>query len=57
MSVAFAGVCETVLFNSAQGGMSFISNAIVSLMLVIAVPMNNTFRQMAISYSGPKKTK
>ena len=37
--------------------MSFISNAIVSLMLVIAVPMNNTFRQMAISYSGPKKTK
>lgn len=106
MSAAFVGLCQTILYNSAQvsTGMSFIFNSIISVviggvlltggfgsvigiffgtitfamvnqgiyftdfdrnlsslivgvMLLIAVLMNNTFRQMAVSYSGPKKTK
>ncbi len=59
MRAAFVGECETVLFNSAKvsRGMSFLFNAIVSVLLLIAVLMNNTFRQMATSHSGPKKTK
>ena len=105
MSAAFVGLCQTILFNSAQvsTGMSFIFNTIISVviggvlltggfgsvigiffgtitfamvnqgiyftdfdrnlsslivgvMLLIAVLMNNTFRQMALTYS-PKKTK
>ncbi len=104
MSAAFVGLCQTILFNSAQvsTGMSFIFNTIISVviggvlltggfgsvigivfgtltfamvnqgiyftdfdrnlsslivgvMLLIAVLMNNTFRQMAVSYAGPKK--
>lgn len=104
MSAAFVGLCQTILFNSAQvsTGMSFIFNTIISVviggvlltggfgsvigiffgtitfamvnqgiyftdfdrnlssliigvMLLIAVLMNNTFRQMALSYTGPKK--
>ncbi len=104
LSAAFVGLCQTILFNSAQvsTGMSFIFNTIISVviggvlltggfgsvagiffgtitfamvnqgiyftdfdrnlsslivgvMLLIAVLMNNTFRQMAISYSSPKR--
>lgn len=104
VSAAFVGMCQTILFNSAQvsSGMSFIFNAIISVviggvlltggfgsvigivfgsitfamvnqgiyftdfdrnlssliigvMLLIAVLMNNTFRKMALSYTGPKK--
>ncbi|MEZ5931001.1 MAG: ABC transporter permease [Alphaproteobacteria bacterium] len=104
VSAAFVGLCQTILFNSAQvsTGMSFIFNTIISVviggvlltggfgsvigiffgtltfamvnqgiyftdfdrnlsslivgvMLLIAVLMNNTFRQMAVSYAGPKK--
>lgn len=103
VSAAFVGLCQTILFNSAQvsTGMSFIFNTIISVviggvlltggfgsvigiffgtltfamvnqgiyftdfdrnlsslivgvMLLIAVLTNNTFRQMAISYSGPQ---
>jgi simple sugar transport system permease protein len=103
-SAGFVGLCQTILFNSAQvsAGMSYIFNAIISVviggvlltggfgsvigiffgtltfamvnqgiyftnfdrnlssliigaMLLVAVLMNNTFRQMAMSYSGPKK--
>lgn len=106
VSAAFVGICQTILFNSAQvsTGMSFIFNTIISVviggvlltggfgsvvgiffgtltfaivnqgiyftdfdrnlssliigvMLLIAVLMNNTFRQMAVSYSGPKNKK
>ena len=105
MSAGFVGLCQTILFNSAQvsTGMSFIFNTIISVviggvlltggfgsvvgivfgtltfamvnqgiyytdfdrnlsslivgvLLLIAVLMNNTFRQMAISYTGPKNT-
>ncbi|RCW86773.1 ABC transporter permease [Paracoccus lutimaris] len=104
VSAAFVGLCQTILFNSAQvsTGMSFIFNAIISVviggvlltggfgsvigiffgtltfamvnqgiyftdfdrnlssliigvMLLIAVLMNNTFRQMALSYTGSRK--
>lgn len=104
MSAAFVGLCQTILFNSAQvsTGMSFIFNSVISVviggvlltggfgsvvgiffgtltfamvnqgiyftdfdcnlssliigvMLLIAVLMNNTFRQMALGYAGPKK--
>ncbi len=104
MSAAFVGLCQTILFNSAQvsTGMSFIFNTIISVviggvlltggfgsvigiffgtltfamvnqgiyytdfdrnlsslivgvMLLIAVLMNNTFREMALRYSGPKQ--
>jgi simple sugar transport system permease protein len=103
-SAAFVGMCQTILFNSAQvsSGMTFIFNSIISVvvggvlltggfgsiigilfgtltfavvnqgiyytpfdrnlsaliigvMLLIAVLMNNTFRQMAISYAPKKK--
>lgn len=103
-SAAFVGLCQTILFNSAQvsTGMSFIFNSIISVvvggvlltggfgsvigiffgtvtfavvnqgiyftqfdrnlssliigvMLLIAVLMNNTFRQMALSYAPKKK--
>ena len=103
-SAAFIGMCQTILFNSAQvsSGMTFIFNSIISVvvggvlltggfgsivgilfgtltfavvnqgiyytpfdrnlsaliigvMLLIAVLMNNTFRQMALSYA-PKKS-
>lgn len=106
MSAGFVGICQTILFNSAQvsSGMSFIFNTIISVviggvlltggfgsvvgiffgtltfaivnqgiyftdfdrnlssliigvMLLIAVLMNNTFRQMAVSYAGPKNKK
>lgn len=104
-SAAFVGMCQAILFNSAQvsGGMTFIFNSIISVvvggvlltggfgsvigiffgtltfaivnqgiyftsfdrnwssliigvMLLLAVLMNNTFRQMALTYS-PKKNK
>ena len=100
---AFVGMCQAILFNSAQvsGGMSFIFNVIVSVVvggvlltggfgsvlgivfgtltfaivsqgiyfthidrnwsnliigviLVIAVAMNESFRRLALAYSGPK---
>ncbi|MBY2989697.1 ABC transporter permease, partial [Rhizobium leguminosarum] len=103
MSASFVGMCQAILFNSAQvsGGMTFIFNSIISVvvggvlltggfgsvigiffgtitfavvnqgiyfttfdrnwssliigvMLLVAVLMNNTFRQMALTYS-PKK--
>jgi simple sugar transport system permease protein len=103
-SAAFVGMCQAMLYNSAQvaGGMSFIFNSIISVvvggvlltggfgsvigiffgtitfaivnqgiyytdfdrnwssliigvMLLAAVLMNNTFRKMALSYTGPKK--
>lgn len=103
-SAAFVGLCQTILFNSAQvsTGMSFIFNTIISVviggvlltggfgsvlgiffgtitfaivnqgiyftdfdrnlssliigvMLLAAVLMNNTFRQMALTYSPKKK--
>jgi simple sugar transport system permease protein len=103
VSAAFVGMCQTILFNSAQvsSGQSLIFNAIISVvvggvlltggfgsvigilfgtitfaivnqgifytdfdrnlssliigvMLLIAVLMNNTFRQMAVSYAGKK---
>ncbi|GLS23830.1 ABC transporter permease [Labrys miyagiensis] len=102
---AFVGMCQAILFNSAQvsGGMSFIFNVIVSVVvggvlltggfgsvlgiffgtltfavvsqgiyfthidrnwsnliigvtLLIAVAMNESFRRLALAYSGPKKT-
>ena len=102
-SAAFVGMCQTILYNSAQvsGGMSFIFNSIVTVvvggvlltggfgsvvgiffgtltfavvsqgiyftqfdanwasliigvLLLLAVLMNNTFRQMALTYT-PKK--
>ncbi|WP_413993365.1 ABC transporter permease [Labrys okinawensis] len=102
---AFVGMCQAILFNSAQvsGGMSFIFNVIVSVVvggvlltggfgsvlgiffgtltfavvsqgiyfthidrnwsnliigatLLIAVAMNESFRRLALGYSGPKKT-
>ncbi|PRY82908.1 ABC transporter permease [Donghicola tyrosinivorans] len=105
-SAAFVGLCQTILFNSAQvsSGMTFIFNTIISVviggvlltggfgsvigiffgtltfamvnqgiyftdfdrnlssfiigvMLLIAVLMNNTFRKMAVSYTGPKSKK
>ena len=34
-----------------------LSSLIVGIMLLVAVLMNSTFREMAISYSGPKKSK
>jgi simple sugar transport system permease protein len=101
---AFVGMCQAILFNSAQvsGGMSFIFNVIVSIVvggvlltggfgsvlgiffgtltfavvsqgiyfthidrnwsnliigvtLLIAVAMNESFRRLALTYSGPKK--
>lgn len=104
-SAAFVGMCQTILYNSAQvsGGMSFIFNAIIAvvvggvlltggfgsmigivfgtltfsivsqgiyftsfdanwssliigILLLLAVLMNNTFREMALSYQ-PKKGK
>lgn len=104
-SAAFVGMCQTILYNSAQvsGGMSFIFNSIVAvvvggvlltggfgsvigiffgtltfavvnqgiyftsfdanwasliigILLLLAVLMNNTFRNMALTYS-PKKRK
>jgi simple sugar transport system permease protein len=104
-SAAFVGMCQTILFNSAQvsSGMTFIFNSIISVvvggvlltggfgsiigilfgtltfavvnqgiyytpfdrnlsaliigvMLLIAVLMNNTFRQMALSYAPKKAT-
>lgn len=104
VSATFVGLCQTILFNSAQvsTGMSFIFNSIISVvvggvlltggfgsvvgiffgtltfavvnqgiyftqfdrnlsaliigvMLLIAVLMNNTFREMALSYSSKKK--
>ena len=103
VSAAFVGMCQTILFNSAQvsTGMSFIFNTIISVvfggvlltggfgsvvgiffgtitfamvnqgiyftdfdrnlsslivgvMLLVAVLMNNTFREMALRYT-PKK--
>lgn len=103
-SASFVGMCQAILFNSAQvsAGMSYIFNVIISVvvggvlltggfgsvvgilfgtitfavvnqgiyytsfdrnwssliigvMLLIAVLMNNTFRRMALSYSGPRK--
>ncbi len=103
-SAAFVGMCQAILFNSAQvsGGMIFIFNCIISVvvggvlltggfgsvigiflgtitfaivnqgiyftdfdrnwssliigvMLLLAVLMNNTFRQMALSYTPKKK--
>ena len=102
-SASFVGMCQAILFNSAQvsAGMSYIFNVIISVvvggvlltggfgsvvgiffgtitfavvnqgiyftsfdrnwssliigvMLLIAVLMNNTFRQMALSYTGSK---
>ncbi|MGO8420480.1 ABC transporter permease [Rhizobium ruizarguesonis] len=104
MSASFVGMCQAILFNSAQvsGGMTFIFNSIISVvvggvlltggfgsvigiffgtitfavvnqgiyfttfdrnwssliigvMLLVAVLMNNTFRQMALTYSPKKK--
>lgn len=106
LSASFVGICQTILFNSAQvsSGMSFIFNTIISvviggviltggfgsvvgiffgtltfamvnqgiyftdfdrnlsslivgIMLLIAVLMNNTFRQMALTHTAPKKKK
>ncbi|NEJ18441.1 ABC transporter permease [Rhizobium leguminosarum] len=106
MSASFVGMCQAILFNSAQvsGGMTFIFNSIISVvvggvlltggfgsvigiffgtitfavvnqgiyfttfdrnwssliigvMLLVAVLMNNTFRQMALTYSPKKKKK
>lgn len=103
-SASFVGMCQAILFNSAQvsGGMIFIFNCIISvvvggvlltggfgsvigiffgtitfaivnqgiyftdfdrnwssliigIMLLLAVLMNNTFRQMALSYTPKKK--
>ncbi len=103
-SASFVGMCQAILFNSAQvsGGMTFIFNSIISVvvggvlltggfgsiigiffgtitfavvnqgiyfttfdrnwssliigvMLLLAVLMNNTFRQMALSYAPKKK--
>ncbi|PDS64046.1 ABC transporter permease [Rhizobium anhuiense] len=103
-SASFVGMCQAILFNSAQvsGGMTFIFNSIISVvvggvlltggfgsvigiffgtitfavvnqgiyfttfdrnwssliigvMLLVAVLMNNTFRQMALTYSPKKK--
>lgn len=103
-SAAFVGMCQTILFNSAQvsAGQSYIFNSIISVvvggvlltggfgsvigiffgtitfaivnqgiyftnfdrnlssliigvMLLIAVLMNNTFRKMAVSYTGKKR--
>jgi simple sugar transport system permease protein len=103
-SAAFVGMCQAILFNSAQvsGGQSYIFNSIISvvvggvlltggfgsvigiifgtitfaivtqgiyytnfdrnwssliigLLLLAAVLMNNTFRNMALSYVAPKK--
>ncbi|HEX8046320.1 ABC transporter permease [Rhizobium sp.] len=103
-SASFVGMCQAILFNSAQvsGGMTFIFNAIISVvvggvlltggfgsvigiffgtitfavvnqgiyftsfdrnwssliigvMLLLAVLMNNTFRQMALTYSPKRK--
>ncbi len=105
MSAAFVGMCQTILYNSAQvsTGQSFIFNTIISVviggvlltggfgsvlgiffgtitfaivnqgifytdfdrnlssliigvMLLIAVLMNNTFRQMALSYTGKRRS-
>jgi simple sugar transport system permease protein len=105
VSAAFVGMCQTILFNSAQvsTGQSFIFNSIISVvvggvlltggfgsvigivfgtitfaivnqgiyytdfdrnlssliigvMLLIAVLMNNTFRKMAVNYTGKKTT-
>ncbi|MDC9836431.1 ABC transporter permease [Rhizobium binxianense] len=104
ISASFVGMCQAILFNSAQvsGGMTFIFNSIISVvvggvlltggfgsvigiffgtitfavvnqgiyfttfdrnwssliigvMLLVAVLMNNTFRQMALTYSPKKK--
>ena len=104
VSAAFIGLCQTILFNSAQvsSGMSFIFNSIIAVvvggvlltggfgsvigiffgtitfamvnqgiyftdfdrnlssliigvMLLLAVFMNNTFRQMALTYTPKKK--
>jgi simple sugar transport system permease protein len=104
VSAAFVGMCQAILFNSAQvaGGQSFIFNAIIAVvvggvlltggfgsiigiffgtitfaivnqgiyytnfdrnwssliigvLLLAAVLMNNTFRNMALSYAPPKK--
>ena len=104
ISAAFVGLCQTILFNSAQvsSGMSFIFNSIIAVvvggvlltggfgsvigiffgtltfaivnqgiyftdfdrnlssviigvMLLVAVLMNNTFRQMALTYTPKKK--
>lgn len=104
VSAAFVGMCQTILYNSAQvsTGQSFIFNTIISVvvggvlltggfgsvigiffgtitfaivnqgifytdfdrnlssliigvMLLIAVLMNNTFRKMALNYTGKKK--
>jgi simple sugar transport system permease protein len=104
MSASFVGMCQAILFISAQvsGGMTFIFNSIISVvvggvlltggfgsvigiffgtitfavvnqgiyfttfdrnwssliigvMLLVAVLMNNTFRQMALTYSPKKK--
>ena len=104
MSAAFVGICQTILFNSAQvsSGMSFIFNSIIAVvvggvlltggfgsvvgiffgtitfaivnqgiyftdfdrnlssviigvMLLVAVLMNNTFRQLALTYTPKKK--
>lgn len=104
VSAAFVGVCQAILFNSAQvsAGMSYIFNAIIcvvvggvlltggfgsivgiflgtitfavvnqgiyytafdrnwsstiiGIMLLLAVLMNNTFRQMALTYTPKKK--
>jgi simple sugar transport system permease protein len=103
-SAAFVGMCQAILFNSAQvsGGQSYIFNSIIAvvvggvlltggfgsvigiifgtitfavvtqgiyytnfdrnwssliigMLLLIAVLMNNTFRNMALSYVAPKK--
>lgn len=105
VSCTFVGMCQAILFNSAQvsAGMTFIFNSIISVvvggvlltggfgsvigiffgtitfaivnqgiyftdfdrnwssliigvMLLAAVLLNNTFRRMAVSYAGPKKT-
>ncbi len=104
VSAAFVGICQAILFNSAQvsGGQSFIFNSIISVvvggvlltggfgsvigiffgtitfaivnqgiyytdfdrnwssliigvMLLVAVLMNNTFRNMALTYTPKKK--
>lgn len=106
VSASFVGMCQAILFNSAQvsGGMTFIFNSIISvvvggvlltggfgsvvgiffgtitfavvnqgiyfttfdrnwssliigIMLLLAVLMNNTFREMALTYSPRKKVR
>jgi simple sugar transport system permease protein len=63
-SAAFVGMCQAILYNSAQvaGGQSFIFNSIISVvvggvLLLLAVLMNNTFRRAALSYAPKKGSK